>query len=334
MHPRSLITILLILLPAISLCALAMGRYRVPLPQVAAILANRLLPLSPSWTAQMENVVLNIRLPRIFAAILVGSALGLSGAVYQGMFRNPLVSPDILGVSSGACVGAAAAILYHLGPWAIQLLALAGGLAAVLLTVTIPKLFKNASSLMLVLAGVVVSGFMNALLGAMKYIADPENELAAIVYWTMGSLASARGTETLIMAPGILTALVLVLLLRWRINLLALGDAEAHSLGVNVRALRGLMILCSTTLTALAICLSGTIGWVGLVIPHLGRLLVGQDHQHLLPASALIGAVFMVIVDTLARNISGSEIPLSILTGLLGTPLFIWLLLRQRARIG
>ncbi|GHV75666.1 iron ABC transporter permease [Spirochaetia bacterium] len=329
-----IITGLLILLPLTAVCALAIGRFSVPVKGVAAIVAGRVLPLKQTWTAQMENVVINIRFPRVCAAIMVGSALALSGAVYQGMFRNPLVSPDILGVASGACVGAAAAILLHLGPWAIQVFALAGGLAAVVFAIAIPRLLKNNSSLMLVLAGVVVSGFMNALLGVMKYLADPDSELAAIVYWTMGSLASVRLLDVGIMAPGILIAMTAVLLLRWRINLLALGDAEAHSLGLNVRTMRGWMILCSTTLTSLAICLAGTIGWVGLIIPHLGRLLVGQDHRYLIPASALLGAVFMVVIDTLARNISGSEIPLSILTGLLGTPLFIWLLLRQRTRIG
>jgi iron complex transport system permease protein len=187
---------------------------------------------------------------------------------------------------------------------------------------------------MLVLAGVVVSGFMNAVLGFMKYMADPENELAAIVYWTMGSLASVRQLDVLLASPVIFAASAVILLLRWRINLLALEDAEAHSLGINASVMRGWMVLCSTVLTSSAICLSGTIGWVGLVIPHLGRLLTGQDHRYMLPASALLGAVFMIMVDTLARNISGSEIPLSILTGLLGTPLFIWLLLRQRMRIG
>ncbi|GHT78317.1 iron ABC transporter permease [Spirochaetia bacterium] len=331
---RRLIIALLAALPVFAVCALAMGRFPVPVKQVAAILAGQMLPLTPTWTGQMENVVMNIRFPRICAAILVGGALALSGAVYQGMFHSPLVSPDILGVSSGACVGAAAAILLRLGPWAIQLLALAGGLTAVLLTVTIPRILKNGSSLMLILSGLIVGGFMNALLGAMKYIADPDSELAAIVYWTMGSLASARPQEVLIIAPGILIAAAVVLLLRWRINLLALGDAEARSLGLNIKTMRPLMILCSTALTALAVCLSGTIGWVGLIIPQMGRFLAGQDHRYALPASALLGALFMVVVDTLARNLSPSEIPLSILTGLLGTPLFIRFLAVQRTRIG
>jgi iron complex transport system permease protein len=281
----------------------------------------------------MENVVLNIRLPRVLAAALVGGALSLSGAVYQGMFKNMLVSPDLLGVASGACVGAAAAILMRLGPWGIQIFALVGGLIAVSIAAAIPGLLRNSSALMLVLAGLVVSGFMNALLGAMKYVADTESELAVIVYWTMGSLASVRTGDIIILAPGILIAGTVTLLLRWRINLLFLPDAEAHSLGVNLKFMRGLLVLCSTMLTALSICMSGTIGWIGLVIPHLGRFLTGNDNRHLLPAAALLGALFMLIVDTLARNVSPSEIPLSILTGVLGTPLFVCLLLRQRGKI-
>ncbi|MDR1174048.1 MAG: iron ABC transporter permease [Treponema sp.] len=331
---RRIIAVLFILLPVFWLASLSIGRFPVPLQKVAAIVAARVLPINPTWTIQMENVVMNIRFPRICAAALVGCALALSGAVYQGIFRNPLVSPDLLGVSSGACAGAAWAILLHLESWTVQVFSLAGGLAAVLISVSIPRIFKNRSSLMLVLAGVVVSGFMNAVLGFMKYMADPENELAAIVYWTMGSLASVRQLDVLLASPVIFAASAVILLLRWRINLLALEDAEAHSLGINASVMRGWMVLCSTVLTSSAICLSGTIGWVGLVIPHLGRLLTGQDHRYMLPASALLGAVFMIMVDTLARNISGSEIPLSILTGLLGTPLFIWLLLRQRMRIG
>jgi iron complex transport system permease protein len=332
-RPR-IIIILFILLPVFWLAALSIGRFPVPPQKVAAITAARLLPIRVTWTAQMENVVMNIRFPRVCAAALVGCALALSGAVYQGIFRNPLVSPDLLGVSSGACAGAAWAILLHLEAWTVQVFSLGGGLAAVLISVSIPRLFKNRSSLMLVLAGVMVSGFMNAVLGVMKYMADPESELAAIVYWTMGSLASVRRLDVLLAFPAIFAASAVILLLRWRINLLALEDAEARSLGINASAMRGWMVLCSTALTSSAICLSGTIGWVGLVMPHLGRLLTGQDHRYMLPASALLGAVFMIMVDTLARNISGSEIPLSILTGLLGTPLFIWLLLRRRMRIG
>lgn len=322
-----------ILLVLLFFVALSLGRFQVPIEETFRILLNKIFPLEVTWTDQMENVVINIRFPRILAAILVGGALSLSGATYQGMFRNPLVSPDLLGVSAGACVGASLAILLHLGTWHIQVFALAGGLLAVAAATTIPKLFKNSSALMLVLAGVVVSGFMNAILGALKYVADPESELASIVYWTMGSLSSVKLSDIYAIAPAMLASMIGLILLRWRINLLALGDAQAHSLGVNVKQMRPLVIVFSTVLTATAICLSGTIGWVGLIIPHLGRLLVGQDNRNLLPVSTLLGTVFLVIVDTCARNLTGSEIPLSILTGLIGTPLFIWLLVMQKSKI-
>jgi iron complex transport system permease protein len=336
--PRRVIAGLCVVVPLLGVCALALGRYAVPLRALGAILLGQVLPRGKSgalfpWTAQMENVVINIRLPRICAAFLTGGALSLSGAVYQSMFRNPLVSPDLLGVASGASVGAASAILLHAEAPVVQLFALAGGLVAVLAATAIPRLFRNRSALMLVLAGVVVSGFMNAMLGALSYIADPERELAAIVYWTMGSLASVHRQNLLLFAPGIGVAGAVVLLLRWRINLLTLPDAEAHSLGVNIRLMRLLLIVCSTTLTALSICIAGTIGWIGLVVPHLGRLLAGNDHRYLLPTAVLSGGGFMIVVDTLARNITPSEVPLSILTGLLGTPLFVWLLLVRRAKI-
>lgn len=282
----------------------------------------------------MESVILAVRLPRLMGAMLVGSALSLSGAAYQSLFRNPLVSPDLLGISSGACVGAAFAILLELPAPLVQLSALGTGLLTVFLTTLIPGLFRNRSSLMLVLSGVIMSGFMSALLGIAKYVADPENHLASIVYWTMGSFSNVRMKDVLLISPPILAAMAVLLLLRWQVNLLSLGDAEAGSLGVNVRRARGVTILCSTVLTACAVCLCGTIGWAGLIVPHLGRLIVGQDNRYLLPMSAVLGALFLVVVDTLARNLTGSEIPLSIITGVLGAPLFVWLLARQRARIG
>jgi len=270
------------------------------------------LNLEVTWTEQMASVILDIRLPRLAGAFLVGGALSLSGATYQGLFKNPLVSPDLLGVSSGACVGASLAILLNRTSLEIQLAALVMGLLAVFFTITIPKFFRNPSNLMLVLAGIIVSGFMSAILGIIKYVADLESQLASIVFWTMGSLASVKGQDILLVGPVMLVVALILILIRWRINLLSLGDSEAKSLGVNVPRSRGLAIVCATILTACAVCLCGTIGWVGLIMPHLGRLLVGEDNRYLMPASALLGALFMIIVDTIARNLTGSEIPLSI----------------------
>lgn len=329
-------TIFKVLLLAFIICfflSLSIGRYNVPLPETLKILLKPLFPLEKTWEDLMENVVLNVRLPRLIAAALTGGALALSGVTYQGLFRNPLVSPDLLGVSAGACVGAALAIIIRLNTIEVQMSALFFGLMAVLITTTIPKFFRNDSSLLLVLSGVIVGGFMSSVLGLLKYVADPEQELASIVYWTMGSFANIRISSLIYLAPVMIIAAIALNALRWRINLLSLGDKEAKSLGLNLRQIRGLCIVMATILTACAVCMSGTIGWVGLIIPHLGRLLVGQNHRYLMPASTILGATFMLIVDFVARNLTGAEIPLSILTGFIGGPLFIWLLLRQKVKL-
>jgi iron complex transport system permease protein len=249
------------------------------------------------------------------------------------VFRNPLVSPDLLGVSSGACVGASAAILLHFSAFGVQAAALCAGLTAVTLTTMVPRFFKNTSSMALVLSGVIVSGFMTSIQGIFKYIADPYNDLPSIVYWALGSLGPVKTKDILAIGPVIVLSMAAVTAIRWRINLLTLGDVEAASLGVNVKRLRAGVVTCATLLTASAVCISGTIGWIGLVIPHLGRLLSGNDNKRLIPASALLGAAFTILVDTIARSLTGSEIPLSILTGIIGTPLFIWLLFAQRTAL-
>lgn len=326
----SFLILLLLASLGLSLCC---GRYSVPFDQTVSILCSRLWTVPQTWSDGMANVVLNVRLPRIIAGLLVGAALATSGATYQSIFKNPLVSPDLLGVSAGACAGASIAIVLHAGNLITQLLALGFGLAAVFLTTRLPRLFRNESALMLVLAGVVVGGFMNAVFGVMKYVADPDQELASIVYWTMGSFTGIERVMLQALSPVILISMAVLLLLRWRINLLALGDGEASSLGVNVASLRGVCILFSTLLTASAVCLSGTIGWVGLVTPHFARLLVGEDNRRLLPAAILIGASMMILADWLARNLTGAEIPLSIITGLVGAPLFVVLLALQKRKI-
>ncbi len=313
--------------------SLTVGRYGVPLIQTFKILLGELVPVDKTWTDSMENVVLNVRLPRIIAAVLVGASLSVSGVAYQGVFRNPLVSPDLLGVSAGACAGAALAILLHMNLIAVQLCALLAGLLAVFITTLIPKMFRNDSTLMLILAGVIVTGFMSAVLGLLKYVADPEQELASIVYWTMGSFASTKKNLVWVLAPAILISWTVLVIMRWKINILSLGDTEAKSLGVNVRLVRGVCIVCATTATACAVCMSGTIGWLGLVVPHLGRLVVGNDNRQLIPAGLLLGASFMVLIDLLARNLTGSEIPVSILTGIIGVPVFMLLMALQKKEI-
>lgn len=269
----------------------------------------------------------------MLAAILVGGALSLAGATYQGMFENPLVSPDILGVSSGACVGAAGAILLGMSNAEIQLFAFLGGIVAVSMTITIPALMRRKSTIALVLSGVIVGGFMMAILGLMKYIADTETELADMVYWQLGSIAKVTYETLLATAPIMLITGAILIAMRWRINLLSLGDEQARTLGVNLRLERGVAIICSTLLTACAVCLSGTVGWIGLIMPHVARMIVGHDNVRLLPTATLMSAGFLIIIDTVARTLTGGELPLGILTGFIGAPFFAWILVKQRGAI-
>lgn len=325
-----LITGLIALLILSVLVSLCVGRYFVPIPQVVRILLSKLFSLEQTWESQAVGVIFTLRLPRVLGALLVGGALSLSGSAYQGVFKNPLVAPDLLGVSSGACVGAALAILLGMNTAGVQAMAFAVGLITVGLTITIPRLLRNSSIMMLVLAGIVVKGIMDAVMGIIKYLADPETQLASITYWQMGSLAKVLPKDIAMIAPVVIICAAAVLLLRWRINILSLGDNEAKSLGVHIRLTRGVIILSATLLTACAVCICGTIGWVGLVIPHLSRMIAGEDNTRSIPVSLLVGAIFMVLIDTLARTITSMELPLSILTGLIGAPFYLIVLTRQR----
>jgi len=264
---------------------------------------------------------------------MIGAMLSLSGAVYQSVFRNPLVSPDLLGVSSGAAVGAAAAILLGAGLVTRQLFAFIGGMTAVLITSLVPRILRNRSNMMLVLSGIIVGGFLSSVLAIMKFVAEEQTELSSIVFWQMGSLSSILGRELLAILPVFLICSSLLLMLSWRINILAFGDLEARTLGVNVRQVRGIVIVCASLLTASAVSISGTIGWIGLVVPHLGRLIVGSDNTRTMPLAILIGSLFMLLIDTLARTVSSVEIPLSILTGFVGAPLYAFLLYKQKTRL-
>lgn len=332
---RGLVIILLIMVVVAFFVAICVGRYSIRIPDVLHIFASKLglVDASKTWDQKAEGVIFTLRLPRTIGALLVGGALALSGSTYQGVFKNPLVAPDLLGVSSGACVGAAAAILLNLDPFSVQAFAFVMGLATVGLTVLIPRLLKNTSMTMLVLAGVIVKGIMDSLMGIIKYLADPETQLASITYWLMGSLTKVVPTDLLAIGPVILAGSILIILLRWRINILSLGDNEAKALGVNIKVVRGVIILCATLITASAVCICGTIGWVGLVIPHLSRMVAGQDNTKSIPVSFLMGAIFMVLIDTLARVLTSMELPLSILTGIIGAPFYIIVLSGQRMRL-
>lgn len=290
----------------------------------------RLVSAAPR-AGQIDTVLLEIRLPRILAAALAGAALAAAGAAYQGLFRNPLVSPDILGVSTGAGLGAVVGIFLSLPVAAIQLFAFAGGLATVALVYAISAAVRGREpTLVLVLAGVVVGSLAGAAISLLKVLSDPYDQLPAITFWLLGSLASIRKADVFAAMPLVLLGLVPLILLRWRINVLSLGDEEAKALGVEAGRLRLVVIAAATLVTSSVVAISGVIGWVGLVIPHIARMLVGPDFSRLLPASMLLGAGYLVLVDTLARSIARVETPLGILTAMIGAPFFLWLLARGR----
>ncbi|WP_149710429.1 FecCD family ABC transporter permease [Campylobacter concisus] len=326
----SLVTIFLALLTLLcAFVALCVGRFYISFGDVFSVLAHS-IGLGDGAASNITNVIENLRIPRIIAAILVGAALSVSGAAYQGVFKNQLVSPDLLGVSAGACVGAATAIIFDLSLFWIQIFAFGFGLAAVAITLAIPKMMGRSSTLMLVLSGIIVSGLMGSVIGFLKYVADPETKLPDIVYWQLGSLAKLDSENLKYIAPMMIICAILLIAMSWRINLLSLGDESAARLGVNVSFERSIIIICATLLTACSVCISGIVAWVGLLMPHLARMLVGANNIRSMPASIFMGAMFLLFVDTLARSISVSEVPLGVLTGFIGTVFFVWVLWRNK----
>jgi iron complex transport system permease protein len=272
---------------------------------------------------------MQIRLPRILAAIIIGACLALAGGSFQGLFRNPLISPDILGVSAGAGFGAALAILLGSNDIVIQIFAFCFGILSVGIAYFVSMMVKGNRILSLILAGIAVSSLTSACLSLSKYVADPNNQLPAITYWLMGSLASVNMNSLFVAAIPMIIGMVILLLMRWRFNILAMGEEEAQAMGVDTNRARLLVTVCCTMMTAAAVCISGTIGWVGLVIPHISRMIVGPDHKRLLPVIVLLGASYLLIIDNIARTITNAEIPIGILTSMIGAPVFIYMLSRQ-----
>ena len=300
--------------------AFAVGRYPVSLAELLSVLTGQ--PVG----ANVETVVLQVRGPRVLAALLAGAALAAAGTAYQGMFRNPLVSPDILGVSTGAALGAVLAIFLSKDILLTQIFAFGGGLTAVGLVYAVGLRLRGHDPLLaLVLTGVVIGTLLGSAIALLKYLADPYNQLPAITFWLLGSLAAISPKDIWYSMPLVVIGLAPMLLLRWRMNLLALPDDEARALGVDTRRLRTIVIACATLMTASVVAISGIIGWVGLLIPHAARLLVGPDFGRLLPLAMLLGAAFMLAVDTLCRTLAMIEVPPGVLTALIGTPFFLWL---------
>jgi len=325
----------LILLIVTVICifvSFVVGRFSLDISTAAALAYLKFLSFFDPDVIITQNfadysVIFNIRFPRIVAALLVGAALSVAGAAYQGMFQNPLVSPDILGASAGAGFGAAVAIMLGLGSTGIMIVAFFGGLAAVGAAYGVSLLSKGPSTLSMVLAGILVSSLFSAGLSYIKLVADTTNELPAITYWLMGSLASMTWMHVVYVLPVIFIGLIVLYLLKWRINILTLGEDEARSLGVNTNLLRLTVIVCATLLTAAAVSITGVIGWVGLVIPHFSRMAFGCDYRRIIPVSVVMGACFLLAVDDCARTMATIEVPIGILTAFLGAPIFAYLLI-------
>jgi iron complex transport system permease protein len=316
---------------AVILLSFAVGKFPVPPADLLAVLWAKLTGGVANVPPTVETVVWQVRMPRVLAGILVGAALAAAGATYQGLFRNPLVSPDILGVSAGASLGAVLGIFLSLPVVAIQGLAFLGGLGAVLVVYGIGAAVRNHDPiLVLVLAGVAVGTLLGAAISLLKVLADPYNQLPAITYWLLGSLTAVTTGDVAQTLPAILLGLLPLYLLRWRMNVMTLGEEEARTLGVETVRLRALFIGAATLMTAAAVSITGVIGWIGLLIPHMARLLVGPDFARLLPASLMLGAGYLVAVDALARTIGTIEVPIGILTAVLGAPFFLWLLATAR----
>ena len=306
------------------------GRYPVSLAAVLHELAAAMMRQPPPESAIIHSVVMDVRLPRIAVAALVGAGLSLSGACYQGVFRNPLVSPFVLGVSAGAGFGAALAILFLPQPGAVPTLAFVFGLLAVGLCFLMARSYRAAPTLVLILSGIVVGALFTALLSLLKYLADPDSKLPLIEFWLLGSLSSVTNRDALLLLGLFVPCGGVLWVLRWRLNLLAMGDDEARSLGMRAGQLRAVVILASTLIAASTVAVAGIIGWVGLVVPHAARILVGADFRRVLPASAAIGACYLMLVDDLARTITQAELPIGVLTALVGAPVFALLLRRTR----
>ncbi len=314
----------------IFLLSFMIGKYPIQPKEFFQIVLSRFVDIPVTWEPTAEGALFRVRLPRVLAAMLVGAALSVAGVSYQGMFKNPLVSPDILGASAGAGFGASLAIMLSLGSSQIQMFAFIFSIVAVALVYLISNIMRNNQALGLVLAGMLIGNLFSAFLSILKFMADPNDKLPTITFWLMGGLSSITYHDIVSVAIPIAAGMIPLFLLRWKINLLTFGDEEARAMGINTRLLRFVVIICATLITAASVSISGMIGWVGLIVPHLARMLVGPNYKILLPTTIVMGASYLLLVDNLARMLASVEIPLGILTSLVGAPFFLFLILHRR----
>lgn len=324
-----ILLLLLLLLLFIFLISFSFGRYPIKLYDVLYAFYVTLQGHSSSISTSVFTIIFDIRLPRMLAALLIGASLSLAGATYQGLFRNPMASSDILGASAGASFGATIALLFSLNLFAIQLSAFVFGILAVIIVFFVSRLISH-NNVVLVLIGLVVSSLFQSFVSIIKYIADPDNKLPAITFWLMGGLSNITYKNLLMILPAFIIGAVIILMLRWRLNVLTFGDEEAKAFGINTGRIQIILIFCSTILTTSSVSIGGIIGWVGLVIPHIARILVGSNYKKLLPCSILLGASYLLLVDDLARSVFSMEIPIGILTSIIGAPFFIIILLKRK----
>ncbi len=331
-HQRTKMLIMVALLFGAVFLSFFLGRFSITPPEVIALFKEKLFGIASGLTSSESKVFWGIRFPRVIAACAIGCGLSASGCVYQGAFRNPMVSPDILGATAGAGLGAAIGLMFNFTNSGVQITAFCFGLAAVGATYLFASVLgdKGNMTLSLVLTGIVMGALFQAGISLIKYVADPYSKLPAITFWLMGSLASVIPSYLPILLLPLLIGLVPLYLLRWRINLLSFSDEEASSMGVNTSRLRLIIVLCATLITSCVVAVGGIIGWVGLVIPHIARMIVGTDYKYLFPASMLLGATYLLLVDDIARAASSLEIPIGILTAVIGAPFFLVLLHRTR----
>ncbi len=308
------------------------GRYSISLTEFFQLIANKIFGQNYELEKTVNTVIVNIRIPRVTVAMLVGASLSVSGAAYQGMFKNPMVSPDILGASAGAGFGAALGILFSMNSFAIQIMSFCFGLLAVFLTYFVSSRFGRSTDtiFLLILGGMLIGSLFQAFISLTKYVADPDEKLPAITFWLMGSLASVRKSDILTILIPFIFGFIILFIMRWKLNVMSFGEEEAKTLGINTKRVRFAVILASTFLTSASVSICGMIGWVGLVVPHLARMVFGPNFKYLIPASALMGGTYLLIVDDIARTASKIEIPLGILTAIVGAPFFIYLLMRAR----
>ncbi|MDR2164356.1 MAG: iron ABC transporter permease [Zoogloeaceae bacterium] len=324
-----------VLLALVMLTALCVGRYTLPASHVSAMILSHVMPSDwmdlmggKTWTAAEWRVVHSVRAPRILLAALIGAGLAMSGAALQGAFRNPLVGPQILGISSGAAFGGCLAILMFTSLAAILGFAFIGGALAIIAVYALTWTRQRSTTLILILAGIITGAFFGAMISLVTYMADPDDTLPAIVFWLMGSFATASYFKLVAILAPMLFGMAILMAQRFCINVLSLGDEHAAALGLRVERQRWLLLTAVTLIVSSGVAVSGAVGWVGLVIPHAARMIFGPDHRTLLPASAFIGAIYLVIIDTIARSATAAEMPLSVITALIGAPVFAWLLRR------